>query len=56
VRAYPPASHYGIIVLRLHDQHPQAVLDVLRRLLATDIDHLAGRLCVVTEDRVRIRD
>ena len=57
VRAYPPAGHHGIIVLRLRDQQPQAVLDVLRRfLLATDIDELAGRLCVVTEDRVRIRE
>jgi predicted nuclease of predicted toxin-antitoxin system len=56
IRAYPPSGHQGIVVLRLHDQQPQIVLDVLRKfLLSTDLNQLAGCLCVVTENRVRIR-
>lgn len=56
VRVYPPAQHAGIVLLRLSDQQPQATLDVLRRvLLSQDLAQLDRSLCVVTEDRVRIR-
>ncbi|MPZ87557.1 MAG: hypothetical protein GEU81_05670 [Nitriliruptorales bacterium] len=56
VRAYPPADHHGIVLLRLRDQQPQAVLDVLRRfLLSHDLAQLDHCLCVVTDDRVRVR-
>jgi len=56
VRAYPPSDHAGIVLLRLRDQQPQATLDVLRRfLLSQDLMQLDHSLCVVTEDRVRIR-
>ncbi|MCA1674245.1 MAG: DUF5615 family PIN-like protein [Actinobacteria bacterium] len=56
VRAYPPGTHPGVIVLRLTDQQPDAVLDVLERLVADqDLDQLKGCLIVVSDDRVRIR-
>jgi hypothetical protein len=56
VRRYPPGGHDGIILLRLEDQHPELVLDVLRRLLAQqDLDSVEGALVVVTDTTVRIR-
>jgi hypothetical protein len=39
IRAYPPATHSGIVVLRLTDQRPDVVVDVLHRFLADyDLD------------------
>lgn len=56
VRVYPPDTYPGIVLLRLADQQPDAVLDVLRRFLADhDLDRLAGCLVVVTDQQVRIR-
>jgi predicted nuclease of predicted toxin-antitoxin system len=56
LRAYPPGTHPGVIVLRLDDQQPEAVLDVMERLVTDqDLDQLKGCLLVVNEDRVRIR-
>jgi predicted nuclease of predicted toxin-antitoxin system len=56
LRAYPPGTHPGVIVLRLDDQQPGAVLDVVERLVIDqDLDRLKGCLIVVSEDRVRIR-
>ncbi|MGQ0773636.1 MAG: DUF5615 family PIN-like protein [Pseudonocardiales bacterium] len=56
LRAYPPGTHPGVIVLRLDDQQPDTVLDVMERLVIDhDLDRLKGCLIVVTEDRVRIR-
>ena len=56
VRAHPPGSHPGIVVLRIADQRPENTLDVLRRFLAYhELNDLAGALTVVSEDRVRIR-
>ena len=56
VRAYPPGSHPGIVVLRIADQRPENTLDVLRRFLAHhELNDLAGALTVVSQDRVRIR-
>ena len=56
VRAYPPGTHPGVIALRLSDQQPAAVVDVLRRLVAEiDLDTLVGCLAVVSESRMRIR-
>ena len=56
VRAYPPSEHAGIVLLRLRDQQPQATLDVQRRFLPSqDLTQLEHSLCVVAEDRVRIR-
>jgi hypothetical protein len=45
-----------VIALRLSDQQPAAVVDVLRRLVAEiDLDTLVGCLAVVSESRMRIR-
>ena len=56
VRACPPAEHAGVVLLRLRDQQPQATLNVLRRFLVSrDLAQLEHALCVVTEDRIRIR-
>ena len=55
LRAYPP-SHPGVVVLRLPDQRPAVVTDVLGRFLADhDLDALAGHLVVVTDSVVRWR-
>lgn len=35
IRAYPPASHSGVVLLRLADQRPDVVADVLGRFLGT---------------------
>ena len=56
IRAYPPASHSGVVVLRLADQRPDMVAAVLRRFLADyDLDALSGHLIVVTDTLVRLR-
>ena len=56
VRAYPPSSHAGVVLLRLRDQRLSGVLGPLRKLLRShDVDELRGRLVVVTEERVRVR-
>jgi predicted nuclease of predicted toxin-antitoxin system len=56
VRAHPPGSHSGVVLLRLRDQQPPAVLDVIRRLVADyDLASFAGALAVVSDERVRIR-
>lgn len=56
MRAYPPGSHPGIVVLRIADQRPASTLDVLRRFLANHaLDDLVGAVAVVSDDRVRIR-
>lgn len=56
VRAYPPASHSGVVVLRLNDQRPRTVADVVRRFLGDyDLDVLVGHLVVVTDTLVRLR-
>jgi predicted nuclease of predicted toxin-antitoxin system len=56
LRAYPPGTYNGIVLLRVADQRPDATLDVLRRFLIEHaLDELAGALIVVSDDRVRIR-
>lgn len=55
VRAYPPGSHAGVLVLRLADQRPRTVLAVVQGVLAEhDIDTFAGRLVVVNERVVTV--
>ena len=57
IRTYPPPEHPGILVLRLRQQDKRSVLDVLRRLLPLlSNEPLAGRLWIVDEERVRIRE
>lgn len=56
IRAYPPGSHGGILVLRSADQSPAAVTSDLARLL-TDIDlqELAGCIAVFRDGELRVR-
>ena len=57
IRAYPPSEHAGIVVLRLRRQETASVLDVLRRaVLLLEREPIHGRLWIMDEERVRIRD
>jgi predicted nuclease of predicted toxin-antitoxin system len=56
IRAFPPASSSGIIVLRVHDQSRQHILDVLNRAIGyLKGENIAGQLWIVSEAGVRIR-
>jgi len=56
IRTYPPSEFEGIIVLRLIRQDKMYVLDIIHRLLGTlDQDELKGKLWIVDEKRIRIR-
>jgi predicted nuclease of predicted toxin-antitoxin system len=57
IRAYPPASYSGLIVLRLQRQDKPHVLEVLERLVPmVASEPLVKRLWVVGERHVRIRE
>jgi predicted nuclease of predicted toxin-antitoxin system len=57
IRAYPPSAFPGFVVLRLGHQDKPHVLSVFTRALALlHTDLLVGRLWIVEEDRVRIRE
>lgn len=57
IRAYPPGQYAGLIVLRLKRQDKPHVLEILARLLPVlASEPLAGRLWIVEEERIRIRD
>ena len=56
IRAYPPAEHAGLLVLRLRRQDKQHVLGVLRRVAPLlDVEPLDRHLWIVDEERVRVR-
>ena len=56
IRTYPPASFFGLIVLRLRRQDKPHVLDVLTRLMqAFSREPLERHLWIVEENRLRIR-
>lgn len=56
IRAYPPARHAGIIVLRLVSQSRGHVLRTVARLLPMlEGVAIAGRLWIVDEQNVRVR-
>ncbi|HYO60622.1 MAG TPA: DUF5615 family PIN-like protein [Actinomycetota bacterium] len=56
LRAYPPGTHPGIIVLHLHDQGAAHVLRALRRLTdEVDLASLAGCIAILEEERLRVR-
>jgi predicted nuclease of predicted toxin-antitoxin system len=57
IRAYAPADHPGIIVLRLSRMDKYRILATVRRLLPTlDQEQPAGTLWIVDETTVRIRN
>ena len=56
IRAYPPGSHAGIVVLRLTDQSAAAVGKAVGDLAAfPDADSLAGTVAVLQRGLLRIR-
>jgi predicted nuclease of predicted toxin-antitoxin system len=55
-RQHRLGSHGGVVVLRLRDQRPAMVIEVLRTLVENhDLDALAGSLLVVSDRMIRIR-
>jgi predicted nuclease of predicted toxin-antitoxin system len=56
IRAYPPGSHAGIVVLRLTDQSAAAAIKAVSDLATlTDPDTLAGAVAVLQRGLLRIR-
>lgn len=56
IRAYPPGSHGGILVLRVEDQSPPSVRRAVERLLAdVDLDDLAECVSVFRSGKLRVR-
>ena len=56
IQAYPPATHPGIIVLRLKRQDKHAVLELMLRLISVLKTRVpAGDLWIVEPDRIRFR-
>lgn len=57
IRAYPPKQFPGLVVLRLRWQDKPHILEVLGRLTPVfSSEVLEGRLWIVEEERIRIRD
>jgi len=50
---YPPSSHPGIIVLRIHPSLPRVMAERLAFVL-NNIKELSGRIIIVYNDRVEI--
>lgn len=56
IRAYPPGSHAGILVLRLSDQSARTVAAALAELVAgRDLTTLAGTVTVAQRGLLRVR-
>ena len=56
IRAYPPGSHAGILVLQPSDQSPPTVAAVLAEVVAGhDLTTLAGTVAVAQRGLLRIR-
>jgi hypothetical protein len=56
IRAYPPGTHAGIVMVRLDDQSPRAIRDAIERISVTvDFADLRGCVAVWREDELRVR-
>jgi hypothetical protein len=56
IRAYPPGSHAGIVVLRIPDQSAATVTKTISDLASlTDLASLAGSVAVLQRGLLRIR-
>ena len=56
IRAYPPAEHSGIVVLRLRDQTIPYIRATISRVLRLLTDRpVAKTLWIVEDDKVRFR-
>jgi predicted nuclease of predicted toxin-antitoxin system len=57
IRVYPPKQFAGIVVMRLNRQDKPYVLQVVSRLIkALSGEELKGRLWIVDERRIRVRE
>ena len=57
IRAYPPKDFPGLIVLRLRQQDKAHILGIIPRMMQMfSSEPLTGRLWIVEEERIRIRD
>src|SRR6266446_2417075 len=57
VRAYPPGSHAGIVVLRSRSQDKRTLLSHLSRILAVLVERSpANQLWIVERNRIRVRE
>jgi len=56
IRAYPPRSYPGLVVLRLKQTNRRYVIEFAPRLLKLlDKEPIQHRLWIIDEDRLRIR-
>ena len=56
IRRYPPGSHAGIVVFRLHDRRWTTLEGPVARLLAgSTLENLEKGLAIVDESRVRYK-
>jgi len=56
VRAYPPGTHPGILLLRPDEDGIRPVLELLQQVLKSyDLENLAGTITVATPRGIRIR-
>jgi len=55
VRAYPPGSHAGVLVLRPADQSAASVETLVHQLLTGDLEALEGTIAVAQPGLLRIR-
>lgn len=57
IRHYPPAQHVGIIVLRAIDQSKESIVVLFsQHVHLLEVEPLAGKLWIMENDRVRIRE
>jgi len=56
IRAHPPGSHAGVVVLRVDDQSPSAIAGEIDGLVNTvDLDELGGCVAVFHRGDLRVR-
>lgn len=56
IRAYPPGTHPGIVVLRLTDEPAATVRQAVTDLIGDHpLENLAGAIAVLQRGRVRVR-
>lgn len=57
IRTYPPEQYSGIVVLRLKQQDKPHVVQIMQKFLqAVETEALVGKLWIIDEERIRIRE
>jgi predicted nuclease of predicted toxin-antitoxin system len=57
IRSYPPQDYEGILVIRLKRQDKPRILKAFARAMRMfPFEPIAGRLWIIEEDRIRIRE